>query len=358
MRQIFIAIIIVFGIDNANAQILDHSWEKVVYTKDSAFFATNEAKSIAENVLLYQRAIGGWPKNIRMHHPLNEMERKVLVKKKSDPMRCTTDNDATILEMAYLSRVYSFFPDERYKTAFLKALDYLLEAQYDNGGWPQFYPLRKGYYTHITYNDNSMVNIMTLLQHLIEKDEYYSITPDEQFLEKMRLAFDLGVKCILKTQYVQNGKLTTWCAQHDEKTLLPSKARSYELPSLSGQESTGIVILLMSLNNPTQEIKKAVNSAAAWFEETRITGYRVERYSTDNGLREKRLVQDPDASPMWARFMDLEDNTPFFCDRDGIKKLSMFEIGQERRNGYAWYSTQPNKALRKYSDWKEKWDKE
>ncbi len=349
-------IVLLFGL-HINAQILDHSWEKVVFNKDSSFFSTQEAKAIAENVLLYQRDIGGWPKNIQMHHPLTEKEKKELLMKKNDPNGCTTDNDATILEMTFLSRIYHNFPDERYKAAFLKALDYLLEAQYDNGGWPQFYPLKKGYYTHITYNDNSMVNIMTLLQHLFQKDDYFSISPDANKLVEIREAFDLGVQCILKTQYVQNGMLTAWCAQHDEKTLLPAKARSYELPSLSGQESAGIVLLLMSLDNPTLEIQKAINSAVAWFEETKITGYRVERYTTSDGHREKRLIKDADAPPMWARFMELDDNTPFFCDRDGIKKPSMINIGEERRNGYAWYSTQPNKVLKKYPAWKEKWDR-
>ena len=83
---------------------------------------------------------------------------------------------------------------------------------------------------------------------------------------------------------------------------------------------------------------------------------RMERYTTVSGMREKRMVEDPDAKPIWARFMELDDSAPFFCDRDGIKKASVFDIGQERRNGYAWYSTKPNKVLKKYPSWKKKWD--
>ena len=30
----------------------------------------------------------------------------------------------------------------------------LLEAQYDNGGWPQYHPRATGYHKHITFNDN------------------------------------------------------------------------------------------------------------------------------------------------------------------------------------------------------------
>ena len=54
--------------------------------------------------------------------------------------------------------------------------------------------------------------------------------------------------------------------------------------------------------------------------------------------------------------MNLEDNTPFFCDRDGIKKATLAEIGAERRNGYAWYTNQPKEVLKKYPKWKKKYD--
>jgi len=36
--------------------------------------------------------------------------------------------------------------------------------------------------------------------------------------------------------------------QHDEKTLLPAGARTYELPSFSGAESVGIIKLLMEIS--------------------------------------------------------------------------------------------------------------
>lgn len=329
--------------------------KEIVKRKDLEWFGTEEAKTIAENVLLYQRDVGGWPKNIQMQNPLTDAQKDTLRMLKTAPSGCTTDNGATILEMTYLSKMYGKVADERYKSAFLKGLDYLLEAQYDNGGWPQFYPLKKGYYTHVTYNDNSMVNIMTLLRELLDKPGEVSIVPNEATMARVKTAFDKGIDCILKSQYAQNGTLTAWCAQHDEKTLQPAKARAYELPSLSGKESAGIVLLLMSVDNPSPEIKKAIHSAIAWFEKTKITGSRVEFYTTEAGIKEKRLVPDSTAAPMWARFMELEDNKPFFCDRDGIKKSSMFDIGIERRVGYEWYSNDAQKAILQYPKWKKKW---
>lgn len=52
-------------------------------------------------------------------------------------------------------------------------------------------------------------------------------------------------------------QLTAWGAQHDCRTLLPCKARAFELASLSGDESVGVVEFLMSLDHPTPEIRRS-----------------------------------------------------------------------------------------------------
>ncbi|WP_037348899.1 pectate lyase [Sediminibacter sp. Hel_I_10] len=338
-----------------DAQILDKSWHEITSKKEDDWFASAEAKTIADNVLLYQRDIGGWPKNIQMQKPLSEAEKQKLKALKSSSKDVTTDNGATYHEMIFLSKVYRAQPEPRYKEAFLNGLNYLLEAQYDNGGWPQFYPLKEGYYTHITYNDDSMVNILKVLKNIKDETGYFSIQPSEAVRKKVDVAFQKGIECILNTQYVQNGVLTAWCAQHDKNTLLPAKARAYELPSLSGAESANIVLLLMSIENPSTAVINSVHKAVAWFENTKITGLREDRVYNDEGKTiSKIMVADENAPAIWARFMDLEDNTPFFSDRDGIKKATLAEIGEERRNGYAWYKTFPQKVLDKYPEWKEK----
>ena len=340
---------------NSNAQVHNQKWPDIINKSEPAWFATAEAKAVAENVLLYQRNIGGWPKNIQMQNPLTAAEKQNLIALKSSTKEITTDNKATTQEMLFLSKMYAQTPDERYKNAFLAGFDYLLKAQYENGGWPQFYPLKKGYYTHITYNDDSMVNILNVLKQCIDKTDYYSIKPNETTLEKAKIAFNKGIDCIVKSQYKQNGVLTAWCAQHDEVTLLPANARAYELASLSGKESAKIVLLLMSIEKPSTEIITAVNSAVAWFEKTKITDLREDRVAVPNSkIMEKVMVKDPNATPIWARFMELSNNAPFFCDRDGIKKASIAEIGQERRVGYAWYTNEPKEVLKKYPAWKKK----
>lgn len=357
-KKLIYIVYVVFMISYSSfGQIIDKSWIEIINKKEGPWFATEEAKNIAENVLLYQRENGGWTKNNSLQKPLSINEREALKKLKSSNEGTTTDNGATYQEMLFLSKIYRFQPNEKYKESFLKGLHYLLEAQYEYGGWPQFYPLKKGYYSHITFNDDSMANILFLLKEIKDKTNFYSIKPSEDVIQKVAIAFNKGIECILKTQYKQNGILSAWCAQHDTITFQPAKARSYELPSLSGAESAKIVLLLMSIDNPSKEIINAVKSAVNWFEKTKITDLREDKIVNQKGkVINKKMVLDANATPIWARFMELENNTPFFCDRDGVKKYSIEELSEERRNGYAWYKNTPQKVLNEYPKWKKKYD--
>lgn len=107
-----------------------------------------------------------------------------------------------------------------------------------------------------------MVNIMRFLDDIIKEDTMYAhLRINVTQKERAKEVFDKGLDCILKTQIIVDGRPTVWCAQHDEFTLEPAGARSYELPSFSGDESVEIVMLLMDIENPSQEIIDAVNGA-------------------------------------------------------------------------------------------------
>ena len=126
----------------------------------------------------------------------------------------------------------------------------MLEAQYSNGGWPQFHPPpRDTYHRHITFNDNAMVRLMEFVREVATNRSYDFVSREQR--QAARAAFERGVECILKCQVRVNGQLTAWCAQHDEKDFRPRPARTFELVSLSGSESVGIVRLLMSVEKPS-----------------------------------------------------------------------------------------------------------
>ena len=334
------------------------SFKQTMRRTDAAFFQTDEARRIGDQLLLYQRVTGGWPKNIDMAKPLTDEEKAKVLKDQQRRNDSTTDNDATTIQMDFLARLYQQTHDKRYRDAFRRAVDYLLSGQYDNGGWPQFWPEMRDYQIHITYNDNAMVHTMRLLRDMAARQEpYQGDLTDAKQRRRMMTAFDKGVECILATQIVTDGHLTVWCQQHDRETLLPAAARAYELPSYCSMESAGILELLMELPHPDDRVKRAIHAAMRWFDTYKLKGYRVEHSGVwASADSETRLVADAKAKPLWARFYDLERCEPYVCDRDGIPRRHLEQIGRERRNGYAWYSTNPASLFPRYHKWAQQFD--
>ena len=210
--------------------------------KSKEFYLTDEARRIGDQVLLYQRVTGGWPKNIDMAKPLSKEERDKVEHDKTRLDDSTIDNNATTTQVVYLARLYQGTGDKRYREAFRHGVEYLLSGQYANGGWPQFWPSARGYQLQITYNDGAMVNTMRLLRDIAEQQEPYGgKLTDKAMRKRAQEAFDKGLECILRTQIVTDGKLTVWCQQHDRETLLPTNARAYELPSYCSMESLSLI---------------------------------------------------------------------------------------------------------------------
>ena len=309
----------------------------------------------AETILLYQRNSGGWPKNYeREEKLLKNVRSKVLSEKnKNDAM---IDNGATHTEIRLLADAYEETSDNRFRDAAIKGITYLLTAQYDNGGWPQRFPKPGGYAKHITFNDNAMIGVMSLMRDILVDRKKFSFVPKDVHAQCEK-AIERGIRCILKCQIKVNGRRTVWCAQHDEKTFQPRKARSYELPSFSGSESVEIVRFLMQLDQPGKQVNaaldgaikpdaygmkgeliEAIDGAVAWFEQSKLEGIKLVSIEdpTKPGGYDKIVVKDANGSPMWARFYDIKTNDPIFCSRDGIPRKTLAEISHERRNGYSW----------------------
>jgi len=304
------------------------------------WFASEEGARITSNILSWQSEAGSWPKN------MDPAAKPYTGKDRAKDIRGTFDNGATTDELRFLARAFAATRGAPLRAAVERGVDHILKAQYPAGGWPQFFPPGTQYHRHITFNDGAMVRVMEFVREV-------SADPSFEFLDPARRkacgdAFSRGVACILRCQVVQDGEPTAWCAQHDEVTLEPRTGRSYELPSLSGSESVGIVRLLMSLDRPSPEVVRAVDGAVAWFRRAQLKGIRVDTVGGD-----RVVVQDPAAPPLWARFYELGTGRPLFVDRDGVPKYALADIGSERRNGYAWLGNWPAALLeREHPEWK------
>jgi len=326
---------------------------------DKPRYKDSEITKIADNILLFQKNNGGWAKNYDMQAILSPAQVKKVEEAKS-LLNTTFDNGATHSHLKFLAEVYTVTKDEKYKVAFLKGMDFIFAAQYKNGGWPQFYPDLKGYRKHITYNDGAMIGVMIILYNIISNDASYSFLP-EDYISQAKDAYNRGIECILNTQIIEDGKANVWCQQHDNITLLPTHARAYELPSICNKESSQIVLFLMKIQNPSDEIKNAIHNSVIWFKESAISGIRIESikaptkdFKGRKSSTDKIVVEDKDAPLIWARFNELKTHVPLFCNRDGIIVYSLAEVARERRTGYGWYTDEPREVLKKYPKWLEK----
>ncbi len=108
------------------------SWSRTwreCQVQEAAWYETEEAIRIADNVLYYQSGIGGWYKNDASVHPsghaatedLTEEQRKAhreALRKRTFP--CTLDNGATHTEMRYLAAVHGATGEARFREGFAK----------------------------------------------------------------------------------------------------------------------------------------------------------------------------------------------------------------------------------------------
>ena len=332
--------------------------------RDSAWYATPEAERIAQIIVSFQTPAGGWGKNLDMSKaPRRPGEKygpdnisKLLAAGDYDTPADpdwnyigTIDNDATTTQLNFLARVISssHTPSSKsYKNSFERGIDYLLAAQYPNGGWPQVWPLEGGYHDAITINDDAMADVLVLLHKIAGGAGDFAFVP-ATLRHRAATAFARGIECILATQIRTNGSLTGWPQQVDPLKLAPVSARNYELPAISSGETTGVLLLLMNeLPQPSTAEQRAVYNAIGWLRATAIYGFNWHRTPEGN-----KLDPSPGAGPIWARYYQTGTNKPIFGDRDKTIHDDVNDLSPERRNGYAWYGSGPAKALDRFAEW-------
>lgn len=311
--------------------------------------APEEAQRIAINILSFQTPSGGWSKRTNSWSAPRLKGQWFGVEPDYIP---TFDNNATTVELSWLA---AFYPsadrqlEPQIRQAVHKAIRFILQAQYPNGGFAQTYPLRGGYHDAITLNDDVMANLLTLL-HQVATDPLFAFV-DPPIKQQAAKQFELGVQLLLKTQLIVQGQLTIWASQYDPVKLVPIKARAYELPALISSESAAVTLLLMQRVKPSAEVIKSVEAAVHWFQEKQINNSRMVR--TEQGVQ---WLQQQGAPGLWARFYDLKWQQALFVDRDGRVVRSMAELSIERQLGYGWYQSNAEAVLKQYPKWKARLD--
>ena len=319
-----------------------------------------QVREIAANILLFQRDNGGWPKDYDMLVVLTDGQKQAL-RESHDHTDTTFDNHTTHTQVDYLARAYTQFGEPAYRAACERGFDFMLAAQYANGGFPQKWPQPTGIGAHITFNDGVMVGILGVLRDAAAAAPHLAWL-DEARRERARAALERGIGCLLKCQTRVDGRLTAWGQQHDEKTLATTLARTFEPACSSPMDTTEIVEFLMGLEKPSPEIVAAIDAAVAWMQRVRLEGIRVERIAAPKAEFVRHdtdydvvVVKDPKAPTLWARMYEVGTDRPIFASRDGVKVYSLAEVDRERRTGSGWYVAAPRRLLtHDYPAWQAK----
>lgn len=311
-------------------------------SKPARWYATPEARHIADVIVSFQSPAGGWGKNAP----------RTALRQPGQPFSAekdyvgTLDNDATVTELRFLGRVITAGGGAAsYRDSFERGVRWLLAAQYPNGGWPQVWPLVGGYHDAVTFNDDAMVAALSLLGDIAKGQGDYAFAAPALRADA-EAAWRRGLAALLKSQVVRDGRPTGWPQQADAVTLAPVGARNFEPAALASAESAGILAyLIKTFPAPPPEVAHAIGGGVAWLQGAAIAD---KVWPAPAPGEARRLVDQPGAPPLWARYYDIVTGRPIFGDRDRTIHDDVHDLSAERRNGYAWFTTAPAKVLKAF----------
>jgi hypothetical protein len=210
------------------------------------------------------------------------------------------DDNQTQSAVSFLMALDQEVDDQNLSTAVRQAIEMMISAQLDNGGWPQKYPGRGNYHDFATFNDGG---INDCIRVMIEAYQLYS--GDEETENSLRKA----------AQFIKISQLpppqSGWAQQYNE-FLQPAWARTFEppavCPAVTVRNIDTLIDLYLALGDRT--LLHPIPDALRWLEEVRL----------DNGK--------------WARFVELGTGKALYYDRQRIRMDSMAELHPERRTGY------------------------
>lgn len=218
----------------------------------------------------------------------------------------TFDDEATKHCAEFLLRFYLEKHDDTFLPPLQKVIDFMLASQYDNGGWPQRFPLmyshpfkgKADYSSFITLNDNVMsANIDFLLQCYTSLGLEHLKKP---ILSAMHLMRDLQ----------QEPPLAGWADQYTPTDLKPAHARSYEPRAVNTGTTTGMIYKMIDFYKLTgdKSFLEGIPAAIQFLESQKLPSELASK------VRRTPLQADEILMP---RFLNPEDGKPMYVHRKG-----------------------------------------
>lgn len=259
---------------------------------DKEFLST--AIAAGDALLSGQLPEGGFPHEFR---PGEQYERSG-----------TFDDDTTQRATLFLIALWKQSAEERFEQAAKRCAEFMRTAQYENGGWPQAYPLRDNYSRYITLNDQAIMDVIRtlLICHKTFGDQ-------RDYEAAMR-----GVECLLNLR--SDPPQAGWAQQYTVEGE-PASARRFEPVGLSSAESLDVLRLLKDIYLETGDKK-----------------YLQAGLPTFDWLRRSRLPNG-----LWSRLYEIGTNEPIYSDEQG----NIIRDVKNARPGYGWQGRNFDENLEK-----------
>ena len=245
-----------------------------------------------------QRSEGGWDHRVDVSHLTPDA-----VTPERASGSCTFDDKITQGALEFLINLDAELDEAWLDDSIELGMKFMIESQFDNGAWSQWFPFRGGYHDYYTFNDNAIVDNIRLML------KAYSVYGDVKYLKSA----EMGGNFIVKSPV--SASQPAWAQQysHDMK---PAWARKFEPPAVCSAVTARNIHMLVELYHFTKDKRYLgpIPDAISWLEKSKIG---------DN---------------LWARMYEVETNRPIYGDRDGTVHYTLEEISEERRRGYSWQS--------------------
>ena len=210
-------------------------------------------------------------------------------------------NGATTSELKYLAKYITANKpeDSKYQDAFVKGIKYLLTTQRDNGGWSMNPGSGSGFNANIEVGNKAMTEVLTLLSDIaILNNQYYVFARKAMNVDEIKSAVEKGNDFIVKSQISNNNKKSGWATQYDKSGNV-TMGHTYERESVSSYTTKDVIDYLMTIHNPSQDIKDAVESAYSWLKDVKIAD-KEQEVVKDTSMNNGFDVYLVDGSGTWA----------------------------------------------------------
>ena len=252
------------------------------------------AEEIADALAMIQTESGGWPSRARLSQP------------PGPGVASDLDDNRSQSTIRFFVELVAAGADERHREVMQRGLDFLMEAQYPSGGWPQYYPPaedQNNYRRYHTINDATIPDCMRTLMVA------YRAFGNEDYLDAVIRAADWLLEVRLPG--------AAWAQQYYDDFVSgplipnhPAPARWFEPMAITAGESGSVISILTEvwLETGDERYIEPFDEVVEWYERSRLEDGR------------------------WARFYALHTNRPLYCTPDRIITYS----DENLRPGYAW----------------------